>query len=43
LNAGTALDIASMPVIAVDPEAKARRTRSTPTPSVAVSDGVATA
>lgn len=32
LNAGTALEIASMPVIAVEPEAKARSTSNMPTP-----------
>ena len=42
LNAGTAFEIASMPVIAVDPEAKARSTRITLSPSVAVSGGVGT-
>jgi hypothetical protein len=40
LNTGTALEIASIPVIAVDPDAKARRTSSTPTPSVALSGGL---
>ena len=40
LNTGTALEIASIPVIAVDPEENARSTSSTPTPSVAVSGGL---
>lgn len=39
LKAGTALEIASMPVIAVAPEAKAFITSSTPSPSVAVTTG----
>ena len=43
LNTGTALEIASMPVIAVEPEEKARRISSTPTPSVAVSGGLGVA
>src|SRR5262249_18951644 len=43
LNTGTALEIASIPVIAVEPEAKARRINRTETPSVAVSAGLGVA
>ena len=35
-KAGTALEMASMPVIAVEPDANARSTSRTPTPSLAV-------
>ncbi len=40
---GTALEITSMPVIAVAPEEKARRMSRIPTPSVACRAGGATA
>jgi hypothetical protein len=40
LNAGTALETASMPVIAVDPDENARSSNSAPTASVAGSRGV---
>ncbi len=43
LNTGTALEIASMPVIAVEPEANARRISRMPTLSVAVSGGLGVA
>lgn len=41
-KAGTALEIASIPVMAVEPDAKARITSSRPTPSTACCGGVGT-
>jgi hypothetical protein len=43
LKTGTAFDIASMPVIAVDPDANARSTSSSPIPSDAFNGGVGVA
>src|SRR5258708_20997066 len=40
LKTGTAFEIASMPVIAVDPDANARSTSSSPIPSDAFNGGV---